>query len=60
MPPLSNDLCEFIRLLNTKNVRYVIVGAWALAYHGRPHYTGYLDIFVARDENNATNLWAVL
>ncbi len=60
MRPLSNDLCEFIRLLNTKNVRYVIVGAWALAYHGRPRYTGDLDIFVARDEANATNLIAAL
>src|SRR5262245_52044092 len=60
MRPLSNDLCEFIRLLNTKNVRYVIIGAWALAYHGRPRYTGDLDIFVGRDEANATSLLAAL
>ncbi len=32
MRQLSSDLCEFIRLLNTKNVKYVIVGAWALAF----------------------------
>jgi hypothetical protein len=31
MTPLLNDLRDFIRLLNTKNVKYVIVGAWALA-----------------------------
>jgi hypothetical protein len=36
MRPLSNDLREFIHLLNTKSVKYVIVGAWALAFHGRP------------------------
>ena len=31
MRQLSSDLREFIRLLNTKNVKYVVVGAWALA-----------------------------
>jgi hypothetical protein len=38
----------------------VIVGAWALAFHGRPRYTGDLDIFVARDEENADKLMAVI
>jgi hypothetical protein len=38
----------------------VIVGAWALAFHGRPRYTGDLDIFVARDEENASRLMAVI
>lgn len=60
MRPLSNDLREFIRLLNTKSVRYVLVGAWALAFHGRPRYTGDLDLFVARDANNATRLMEVI
>lgn len=56
MRPLSNDLREFIHLLNTKNVKYVLVGAWALAFHGRPRYTGDLDLFVACDADNATKL----
>ena len=60
MRPLSSDLREFIRLLATKNVRYVIVGAWAVAFHGRPRYTGDLDIFVARDEENADKVLAAL
>jgi hypothetical protein len=38
MQPLSSDLQEFIYLLNTKSAKYVIVGAWALAFHGRPRY----------------------
>jgi hypothetical protein len=60
MQPLSSDLREFIHLLNTNSVRYVIVGAWALAFHGRPRYTGDLDIFVARDDENADKLMAVI
>ena len=57
MRPLSSDLREFIHLLNTNSAKYVIVGAWALAFHGRPRYTGDLDIFVSRDDENATNRW---
>jgi hypothetical protein len=56
MRPLSSDLREFIHLLNTNSVRFVIVGAWALAFHGRPRYTVDLDIFVARDDENADKL----
>ena len=47
MPQLSNDVREFIHLLNTKHVEYLIVVAWALAFHARPRYTGDLDIFIA-------------
>ena len=60
MRPLSSDLREFIHLLNTKSVKYVIVGAWALAFHGRPRYTGDIDIFVARKRDNAERLMEVI
>ncbi len=60
MRRLSSDLREFIHLLNTKSVKYVIVGAWALAFHGRPRYTGDVDIFVAREQDNARHLMEVI
>ena len=60
MRPLSSDLREFIHLLNTKSVKYVIVGAWALAFHGRPRYTGDIDIFVPREQDNADRLMEVI
>jgi Nucleotidyl transferase of unknown function (DUF2204) len=60
MRPLSSDLREFIHLLNTNSVKYVIVGAWAVAFHGRPRYTGDLDIFVGRDDENADKLMGVI
>jgi hypothetical protein len=44
MRPLSSDLREFIHLLNTNRVKYIIAGAWALAFHGRTRYTGDLDL----------------
>ena len=51
---LSSDLREFVELLNSRGVEYVIVGAHSLAFHGRPRYTGDLDILVrATAENGA-------
>jgi len=40
---LSKDLKEFIELLNSRKVKYLILGGYALAYHGRPRYTGDID-----------------
>lgn len=38
---LQKDLREFIELLNSTNVRYVLVGGHAVAYHGFPRFTGF-------------------
>lgn len=60
MRPLSKDLCEFIHLLNRENVEYLIVGAWAVGFHGRPRYTGDVDIFLGRNESNAEKMLRVV
>ncbi|MBI4660242.1 MAG: nucleotidyltransferase [Verrucomicrobia bacterium] len=60
MRPLSNDLQEFIRLLDAEKVEYIIVGAWAVAFHSRPRYTGDLDIFLRRDRVNADRMMRVI
>ena len=60
MRPLSNDLQEFIRLLNAEAVEYLIVGAWALAFHGRPRYTGAVDILVRREPASAARMMRVI
>jgi hypothetical protein len=57
---LSNDLREFLELLNSRGVDYVIVGAHSLAFHGRPRYTGDLDILVRATPENASKLVALL
>ena len=57
---LSADLKEFIELLNSRGVEYVIVGAHSLAFHGRPRYTGDLDILVRPSPENAEKISAVL
>jgi len=57
---LSNDLTEFLELLNCRGVDYVIVGAHSLAFHGRPRYTGDLEILVRATTENAGKLVALL
>jgi hypothetical protein len=57
---LNADLREFIGLLNSHGVEYVIVGAHCLAFHARPRYTGDLDIFVRPTADNAERLVTAL
>jgi hypothetical protein len=57
---LQKDLREFIELLNSHDVRYLIVGGYALAYHGYPRTTGDIDFFVEVSEENARRIIAVL
>jgi len=54
--PLSNDLREFVESLNSRGIEYVIVEAHSLAFHGRPRYTGDLDILVRATPENAAKL----
>jgi hypothetical protein len=57
---LEEDLREFVALLNALNVRYLIVGAFAVAYHGYPRYTADIDIFIERSIENAERLLRVV
>src|SRR3989344_5377060 len=49
----NSDVKEFIELLNSKGVKYLIVGGHAVGYHGHPRFTGDIDFFVGTSERNA-------
>lgn len=53
---LQKDLREFIELLSALEVRFVIVGAFAVAYHGYFRYTSDIDIFIDSSFENAARL----
>jgi hypothetical protein len=57
---LHKDLREFIELLNANRVKYLIVGGYALAYHGRPRLTGDTDFFVESSDANARRIENVI
>ncbi|MDD5555745.1 MAG: hypothetical protein PHN82_00670 [bacterium] len=47
------DFRELLALFNERGIEYVIVGAYALAYHGAPRFTGDIDIYVRPTPENA-------
>lgn len=57
---LGKDLSEFIALLNSTGVEYLLVGGHAVAFHGYPRFTGDTDFFVAATPENAERLEHVL
>ena len=57
---LDQDFNEFVRLLLANNVRFLIIGGYALAAHGAPRYTGDLDTWLLVNSDNAERVIAVL
>ena len=54
------DFRELLASFNAHRVEYVIVGAYALAFHGAPRFTGDLDLLVKPDPDNARRILAAL
>ena len=57
---LTQDFKEFIALLNENDVRYLIVGGYAVAFHGHPRYTKDLDIWIDPAAENIDKLLEAL
>jgi hypothetical protein len=57
---ISRDFKEWLELLNANKVEYLVVGAYALAFHGSPRFTGDLDILVKPDKENARRILKAL
>ena len=57
---IEKDFKEFIRLLNEKKVKYLIVGGFAFSFYAIPRYTKNLDVFIERSKENIKKLMNVL
>ena len=57
---LNPDYKEILSILQSNNVEFLLVGAYALAIHGFPRATGDIDIFVKPDNDNAEKLYRAL
>jgi hypothetical protein len=53
---LNQDFKEFVESLNKNNVRYLVVGGYAVAAHGHPRYTKDLDVWIETSKESAANL----
>ena len=54
--PLAPDFKEFLRLLNARHVKYLLVGGYAVSFHGYARSTADMDIWVRPDPDNAARL----
>lgn len=54
------DFEKFLQLLEAHKVEYLIVGGYAVAYHGYPRFTKDLDIFYSDTESNIQNIQKLL
>jgi hypothetical protein len=57
---LPDDFREFIRFLNANEVRYLLVGGWAVGIWGTPRATKDIDFLIAVDDENIVRLKAAL
>ncbi|MCH9030460.1 MAG: hypothetical protein IH819_12840 [Bacteroidetes bacterium] len=53
LPP---DFKEFFQLLNSHKVHYLVIGGYAVAYHGYPRATGDIDIWITTNPDNAKKI----
>ena len=57
---MIDDFRALLRSLTDRSVRFLVVGAHALAAHGIPRMTGDLDVWIATDAANAQRTWQAL
>ncbi|NCS57086.1 MAG: hypothetical protein GPJ16_09065 [Microcystis aeruginosa G11-04] len=57
---LNQDFKEFIQLLNDNQVKYLVIGGYAVAVHGHPRYTKDINIWIEISQENAQKLVTAL
>jgi predicted nucleotidyltransferase len=57
---LPFDFKEFLKLLNDKGVEYLLIGGYAVAYHGYPRATNDMDLWIAVHPDNAERVTAAV
>lgn len=60
MIQLPPDFKDFLKLLNLKQVEYLLIGGYAISYYGYPRATGDMDIWIAINNENASKIVEVL
>ena len=60
MIKLQPDFKEFLKLLNAHGVKYILVGGYAVSFHGFPRATGDMDLWVEMNDENAERISAAL
>ncbi|MBN2286742.1 MAG: hypothetical protein JXI43_09865 [Tissierellales bacterium] len=57
---LPEDFKDFIKFLNLNEVRYLLIGGWAVGLYGYPRATKDIDFLIAIDNNNLNKMTRAL
>jgi len=60
IPALAEDFHDLLKEFIDREVRFLVVGGYALAVHGHPRATGDLDLWIECDEANAARAYEAL
>jgi len=60
MTRLPKDFKDFLQLLNVHDVRYLLIGGYAVGYHGYPRATADIDIWIEPEKHTAEKMVHVL
>ena len=58
--PLPDEFAEFIRLLNSEKVEYLVIGGWAVNLYSNPRATADIDFLIGIDKKNVDKMLSVL
>ena len=57
---MNSDSIELLAVFARENIKYLIVGGYAVSFHAEPRYTKDIDIFIATDPKNAKAIYDAL
>lgn len=57
---VNSDFSDLLRLFNDNDVKYLVIGGYAVIQHAEPRFTGDLDVWVATDTENAHAIYKTL
>lgn len=57
---LAADFSDFLKLCLQNEVRFMVIGGYAVIHHSRPRYTGDLDLWIDSSPENAMRVVTVL
>ncbi len=57
---VNSDFSDLLRIFNDNNVRYLVIGGYAVVQYAEPRYTKDLDVWISTDSKNAESVYKAL
>jgi hypothetical protein len=57
---VNSDFTDLLKIFNDNQVRYLVIGGYAVVQYAEPLYTKDLDLWISTDTTNAAAVYKVL